>query len=116
LSNLRSIGVPTAATEFRQIATVAAAVALAAILVGALFGGMFGEHWHAKLMRRALDPEIGPEADARRQAAADLELAERRREEARARATEVGVAPRQIDLSGEERERAAAQADERARR
>jgi hypothetical protein len=68
-SNLRGLGVPTTANEWGDIATVAGLASLAAMLVGAVLGGLLGERWHAKLLTRALDPEVGAEADARHEAA-----------------------------------------------
>ena len=44
LTNLRAIGVPTAATEFKQIATIAAAGAFLAMVVGALIGGPLADY------------------------------------------------------------------------
>jgi hypothetical protein len=65
LSNLRSIGVPTSGSEWRQIGTFAGLGSLAGMLLGSLLGGGAGERWHGKLLKRALDPTIGPEAEAR---------------------------------------------------
>ena len=48
---------------------MAGLASLVAALAGAVIGGILGERWHAKLLSRAIDPEIGAEADARRQAA-----------------------------------------------
>lgn len=67
--NLRDLGVPTSAGEWREVGTVAGIASLVAMLVGSLVGGSLGERWHDKLLRRALDPEIGAEAEARRDAA-----------------------------------------------
>lgn len=67
-SNLRDLGVPTTASEWRDIATVAGVASLAAMLIGAVAGGVLGERWHAKLLARALDPAVGAEADAHRTA------------------------------------------------
>lgn len=80
-SNLRDLGVPTTAAEWRDIATVAGLASLAAMLIGALLGGSLGERWHAKLLTRALDPRIGAEAEA-------LRDSERRAAEAERRATD----------------------------
>jgi len=66
--NLRELGVPTTLEEWRDIATVAGVASLAAMLVGALAGAVLGERWHSKLLARALDPQIGAEAEARRAA------------------------------------------------
>lgn len=79
VDNLRSLGIPTTADEYGNAATVAGIASLAAILLGSLFGGTLGERWHGRLLSRALDPAIGPEADARRQAEEEMVEAERRR-------------------------------------
>ena len=52
------------------------------MLLGAVAGGFLGERWHGKLVRRALDPSVGPEADARAAASAaeDRRLAEEQRQ------------------------------------
>ncbi|MFP5318803.1 MAG: hypothetical protein ACLGI2_10990 [Acidimicrobiia bacterium] len=80
-SNLRELGVPTTASEWGDIATVAGLASLAAMLVGSLLGGSLGERWHAKLLTRALDPRVGAEAEA-------LQDAERRAAEAERRAAD----------------------------
>lgn len=59
LRNLRNIGVPTTASEWRDVGTVAGIASLAAMLLGCLLGGSLGERWHGKFMRRAWDPEVG---------------------------------------------------------
>jgi hypothetical protein len=88
-SNLRGLGVPTTGAEWRDVATVAGIASLAAMLVGALAGGILGERWHGKLLTRALDPQIGAEAEARRDAELRGAEAEERRTAAfrRVRAT-----------------------------
>ncbi len=78
-TSLRSLGVPTTADEYGQAFTVAGIASLAAILLGSLLGGSLGERWHGKLLARAVDPNIGTEADARRQAQADMARAEEER-------------------------------------
>ena len=65
LRNLRSIGVPTSRGEWSQIGTFAGIASLAGMFLGSLLGGAAGERWHGKLLRRALDPTVGPEAEAR---------------------------------------------------
>jgi len=71
--------VPTTGSEWRDVITVAGIASLAAMLVGALAGGVLGERWHAKLVTRALDPRIGAEAEARRDAELRAAEAEERR-------------------------------------
>ena len=78
-SSLRSFGVPTTADEYGQAFTVAGIASLVAILLGSLLGGSLGERWHGKLLARAVNPDIGTEADARKRAQADMALAEQER-------------------------------------
>ncbi len=86
-SNLRDLGVPTTAEEWRDIATVAGLASLAGMLLGALLGGVLGERWHAKLLTRALDPRVGAEAEALRDSERRAAEAERRAVEADDRRT-----------------------------
>jgi hypothetical protein len=76
VGRLRDLGLPTSAKEWGHVGTVAGLASLAAALVGSVAGGALGERWHARLLSRALDPEVGAEADARRQA--ELAAAEAR--------------------------------------
>ena len=78
-ANLRDLGLPTTADEYGNALTVAGIASLAALVLGSLFGGSLGERWHERLLTRAVDPEIGPEADARRRAAEEAERAEEAR-------------------------------------
>jgi hypothetical protein len=43
---------------------------LIAVVVGSLLGGALGERWHARLFARAVDPTVGRQAHASRQAEA----------------------------------------------
>ncbi len=80
LGNLRAVGVPTSSREWSDIGTVAGIGSLLAMLLGAIVGGGLGERWHGKLLARALDPSVGPEAEARAAAErARADLAERER-------------------------------------
>ena len=83
LRNLRNVGVPTTGEEWKDVATVAGLGSLLAMFLGSLIGGALGERWHAKLLARAADPSIGPEAEAR--AEAELHRRELARAEERAR-------------------------------
>jgi len=65
VDGLRRAGIPTTTSEWKDIGTIAGVTSLVAMLVGALLGGALGERWHGKLLTRALDPAIGPEAEAR---------------------------------------------------
>ena len=89
--NLRSLGIPTTVDEYGDAGTVAGIASLIALVVGSLLGGALGERWHARLFARAVDPNIGAQAAAARQAEeartqANLALA---RSEGRARAHEI---------------------------
>lgn len=89
--NLRSLGLPTTADEYGQAGTVAGIASLIALVVGSLLGGALGERWHARLFARAVDPNVGAQAAAARQAEeartqANLALA---RSEGRVRAHEL---------------------------
>ena len=64
--NLRNLGLPTTSAEWRDVATLAGAASLVAMLVGSLVGAVLGDRWHDLLLRRALDPRIGPAAQAQR--------------------------------------------------
>jgi hypothetical protein len=66
VDSLRRAGVPTTGREWSDIGTFAGIASLAAMLVGSVLGGLAGERWHGKLVARAMNPDIGPEADARR--------------------------------------------------
>lgn len=83
LRNLRNVGIPTSGEEWEDVATVAGLGSLLAMLVGSLAGGVLGERWHAKLLARAADPGVGPEAQAR--AEAEHHRRELQRAEERAR-------------------------------
>jgi hypothetical protein len=69
LRNLRSVGVPTSRSEWRDVVTVAGIGSLTAMLVGSVVGGMWGERWHTRLIARALDPDVGREGAIQRDAA-----------------------------------------------
>jgi hypothetical protein len=79
IENLRDLGVPTTGSEWADIATVAGIASLAGMLLGAVVGGAMGERWHTKLIARALDPRIGSEAEALREAEVRAAEAEERR-------------------------------------
>ena len=81
-STLRNFGVPTTASEWGDVASIAAVASLAGMLIGALAGGALGERWHTKLLARALDPHVGAEAEARAEAERLAAEAEERRTEA----------------------------------
>jgi len=89
--NLRSLGIPTTTDEFGQAGTVAGIASLIALVVGSLMGGVLGERWHARLFARAVDPTVGAQAAAARQAEETRTQANQAlaRSEGRARAHEL---------------------------
>ena len=69
---LRTLGVPTAFDEWRDLpALVGLAWALTA-LAGTCLGGAWGERWHTRLVERAADPPVGRGAPERAAAGARL--------------------------------------------
>jgi MFS family permease len=80
VDGLRSLGVPTSGEQWRQIGTVAGIASLAGMFLGSLVGGVLGERWHTKLISRALDPGVGPEARMRAEGPA-VERSRQRRQE-----------------------------------
>jgi hypothetical protein len=69
VEGIKSLGVPTSADQWREIGTVAGIASMVGMLIGALLGGAWGEHWHDKLIARALNPNFGPERQAKLNAA-----------------------------------------------
>jgi hypothetical protein len=67
-SNLRSLGIPTTADEWGEAGTVAGIASLIAVVLGSLLGGALGERWHARLFARAVNPNVGAQAAAAREA------------------------------------------------
>ena len=62
MSNLRSIGVPTSGDWAVAFGSFAGLAGIVAMLLGSVLGGILGERWHGKLLSRAMDPNVGPEA------------------------------------------------------
>jgi hypothetical protein len=83
---LRDLGIPTTWAAWREVATAGGAGSMLAMVMGGLCGGVLGERWHGKLIRRAADPTVGPEAEARAAAAVREEEADRFHRAALARA------------------------------
>jgi hypothetical protein len=81
-TTLRNIGAPTTWHEWSDVGTVAGIASLAGMLIGSIVGGVAGERWHSKLLARAYDPNLGPEAEQRaaaeRAGAAEAAAAEQR--------------------------------------
>jgi hypothetical protein len=94
---LESFGAPTGASTWFGVAVVTGAAALGGMLLGAVLGGIRGERWHQRLVARALDPDIGPEADLRaeaeRQRIAAAKALERARKAGVVPITEEAAAP-----------------------
>lgn len=96
LRNLRNVGIPTSGEEWEDVATVAGLGSLLAMLLGSLVGGVLGERWHAKLLARAADPSVGPEAQARAEAEhhrRELQRAEERARDSRLDPVSTGDPP-----------------------
>ena len=79
VGNLRDLGVPTTGDEWSQVFTVAGLAVLAGIVLGGLLGGILGERWHGRLLARAVDPNVGTEAEMRARAQQDMARAEEER-------------------------------------
>ena len=62
LDRLRDLGIPTTADQWSDIGTFAGIGSLLAMLLGSIFGGVLGVRWHAKVLRLAADPTVGPAA------------------------------------------------------
>jgi hypothetical protein len=84
---LESLGAPRDGTTWYGLAVSSGAVALAGMILGGVLGGVRGERWHQRLLVRAANPDIGPDADLR----AEAERQRRAAEKALARAHEAGV-------------------------
>ena len=60
---LESLGAPTGTSTWLGVGSLTGVIALVGMLVGSLLGGVRGERWHQRLVARALDPDVGPDAD-----------------------------------------------------
>jgi len=87
VDRLESLGAPTDGTTWYGLGVLSGAVALGGMILGALLGGVRGERWHQRLLVRAANPDIGPDADLR----AEAERQRRAAEKALARAHRAGV-------------------------
>lgn len=65
VDGLDNFGVPTSPDQWREIGPLAGIASILGMFLGALWGGTMGERWHTKLVNRALDPDVGPEAFVR---------------------------------------------------
>jgi hypothetical protein len=84
---LESLGAPTDGTTWYGLGVSSGAVALGGMILGGVLGGVRGERWHQRLLVRAANPDIGPEADLR----AEAERQRRAAEKALARIHKAGV-------------------------
>jgi hypothetical protein len=100
-TTLRNVGAPTTWHEWSDVGTVAAVAALLGMLIGASVGGAMGEHWHTKFVARALDPNVGPEAEHRLAAHREGELADEAAREREARATTATTPTPEATRAGE---------------
>jgi hypothetical protein len=106
---LEGLGAPTGGSAWTGVATISGVVALAGMLFGSLLGAVRGERWHERLVARALDPNVGPDAELR----ADVEAQRKAAERAMARARKAGVLSADDERSDDpapEREHATAEA------
>jgi hypothetical protein len=87
VDRLESLGAPTDGTTWYGLGVLSGAVAFGGMIIGALLGGVRGERWHQRLLVRAANPDIGPDADLR----AEAERQRRAAERALARAHRAGV-------------------------
>jgi hypothetical protein len=84
---LESLGAPTDTTTWYGLGVLSGTVALGGMILGGVLGGVRGERWHQRLLVRAANPDIGPDADLR----AAAERQRRAAEKALARIHEAGV-------------------------
>ena len=59
-STLRDVGAPTTWHQWRAEGFLFGTIALVAMLIASMIGGASGERWHTRLVKRALDPTVGP--------------------------------------------------------
>jgi hypothetical protein len=87
VDRLEGLGAPTDGTTWYGLGVLSGAVALGGMILGGVLGGVRGERWHQRLLVRAANPDIGPDADLR----AEAERQRRAAEKALARARKAGV-------------------------
>ncbi|MFL6242253.1 MAG: TIGR04086 family membrane protein [Acidimicrobiia bacterium] len=74
---LESLGAPTDTTTWYGLGVLSGAVALGGMILGGVLGGVRGERWHQRLLVRAANPDIGPDADLRAEAERQRRAAEK---------------------------------------
>jgi hypothetical protein len=87
VDRLESLGAPPDGTTWYGLGLLSGGAALGGMILGGVLGGLRGERWHQRLLLRAANPDIGPEADLR----AEAERQRRAAEKALARAHQAGV-------------------------
>ena len=87
VDRLESLGAPTDGATWYGLGVLSGAAALGGMILGGVLGGVRGERWHQRLLVRAANPDIGPDADLR----AEAERQRRAAERALARAHRAGV-------------------------
>jgi hypothetical protein len=87
VDRLEGLGAPTDGTTWYGLGVLSGAAALGGMILGGVLGGVRGERWHQRLLVRAANPDIGPDADLR----AEAERQRRAAEKALARARKAGV-------------------------
>jgi hypothetical protein len=87
VDRLEGLGAPTDGTTWYGLGLLSGAAALGGMILGGVLGGVRGERWHQRLLVRAANPDIGPDADLR----AEAERQRRAAEKALARARKAGV-------------------------
>ncbi|HEV3135636.1 MAG TPA: TIGR04086 family membrane protein [Acidimicrobiia bacterium] len=87
VDRLEGVGAPTDGTTWYGLGALSGAAALGGMILGGVLGGVRGERWHQRLLVRAANPDIGPDADLR----AEAERQRRAAEKALARARKAGV-------------------------
>ena len=86
---VESLGAPTGDSVSTGVGVLVGALALGGMLFGSLLGAVRGERWHQRLVFRALDQDVGPEADLR----ADVDVRRAAAAKALAKARAAGVMP-----------------------
>ena len=99
VDRLESLGAPTDGTTWYGVGGLSGAVALGGMILGGVLGGVRGERWHQRLLVRAANPDIGPEADPRAEAERQRRTAEKAL--ARAQRAEGMEVPEDMDAAEE---------------
>jgi hypothetical protein len=95
---VESLGAPTDDSGWGGLILLSVVVTVAGMLLGSLLGAVRGERWHQRLVTRALDANLGPEAELR----ADVEAQRQAAEKALAKARKAGVVTGEDEPTGAE--------------